>query len=70
MPMPDVARLLGHRSPATTQKYYNNFVPAEAEQLKEKLRAIYKAESTGLGHEKPKEPEHRLRIPLKTRRKA
>jgi site-specific recombinase XerD len=68
MKVEDVARLLGHRSPATTLKYYHNFVPAEAEQLKEKLRAIYEAGSTVAGHGKsPNKPEHRLRIPIKPR---
>jgi site-specific recombinase XerD len=68
MKMEEVARLLGHRTTATTEKYYHNFVQAEAEQLKEKLRATFAAQGAP-GHEKPKEPEHRLRIPLTRTRK-
>jgi site-specific recombinase XerD len=68
----DVARLLGHRSTATTLKYYHNFVQAEAERLKEKLRATFAAQGAP-GYEKKKKPEksdqseHRLRIPLRQR---
>jgi site-specific recombinase XerD len=69
MKLEDVARLLGHRSTATTLKYYHNFVQAEAERLKEKLRATFAAQKAP-GYETPKktrEPEHRLRIPLRSR---
>jgi integrase/recombinase XerD len=69
----DVARLLGHRSTATTLKYYHNFVHAEAERLKEKLRATFAMQGAPGFEKKPEPPpvpEHRVRIPLRPRRKA
>jgi site-specific recombinase XerD len=53
MSVPDVARLLGQRSTATTLRYYHNFVPEEAERLKEKVRAMYAAHGAP-GYKKPK----------------
>jgi integrase len=50
--MPDLARLLGHRTTATTEKYYHNFIPEEAERLKEKVRATFAAQKAP-GYTKP-----------------
>jgi integrase/recombinase XerD len=68
----DLARLLGHTSIRTTEKYYLNFVPDESEELNEKVRKHWEVlGAPGFEKKKPEaappEPEHRLRIPLKSR---
>jgi integrase/recombinase XerD len=69
----DLARLLGHTSIRTTEKYYLNFVPDESEELNEKVRrswAVLGAPGFEKKPEPPPVPEHRVRIPLRPRRKA
>jgi site-specific recombinase XerD len=69
----DLARLLGHTSIRTTEKYYLNFVPDESEELNEKVRRSW-AVLGAPGFEKradppqPPSPEHRVRIPIRRTR--
>jgi len=69
----DLARLLGHKRTATTEKYYLNFVPDESEELNEKVRRSWEVLGAP-GFEKrpappqPPAPEHRIRIKPRSRR--
>jgi integrase/recombinase XerD len=41
VPIEDVAILLGHSSPAITQKYYSHFVKARRDRLEERVRVLW-----------------------------
>jgi integrase/recombinase XerD len=66
----DLARLLGHTSIRTTEKHYLTFVPDEAEELSEKVRRSWAVLGAPGFEKQPPAPEHRVRVPLRPRRKA